>query len=57
MDSAQAPAAAAGLTNGQILGIVNRYIGVSGGYLGDFTYGTHSDFYAEYRAAPMSTSS
>ncbi len=48
MESAQVPAAAAGLTNGEILRIVNRYIGVSGGYLGDFTYGTHSDFYAEY---------
>lgn len=28
--------------------IVNRYIGVSGGYLGDFSYRTHADFYPEY---------
>jgi len=28
--------------------VVNRYIGVSGGYLVDFSYRTHSDFYSEY---------
>jgi len=28
--------------------LVNRYIGVSGGYLGDFSYRTHADFYPEY---------
>jgi len=28
--------------------VVNRYIGVSGGYLGDFSYRTHADFYPEY---------
>lgn len=28
--------------------VVNRYIGVSGGYLGDFTYRTHAEFYPEY---------
>jgi hypothetical protein len=28
--------------------LVNRYIGVSGGYLGEFSYRTHSDFYPEY---------
>ena len=28
--------------------VVNRYIGVEGGYLGDFTYRTHADFYPEY---------
>ena len=28
--------------------IVNRYIGVRDGYLGDFTYGTHAEFYPEY---------
>jgi hypothetical protein len=28
--------------------IVNRYIGVSGGYLGDFSYRTHADFYQEF---------
>ncbi|MGH7991878.1 MAG: TIR domain-containing protein [Limisphaerales bacterium] len=27
--------------------LVNRYIGVTGGYLGDFTYRTHHDFYLE----------
>ena len=40
-----------GLTDPEIVRIVNRYIGVSGGYLGlpdRFTYRTHSDFYAEY---------
>ena len=38
----------AGLTNQEIMKIVNRYIGVSGGYLGDFSYRTHSEFYLEY---------
>jgi hypothetical protein len=38
----------AGLTNSEIMKIVNRYIGVSGGYLGDFTYRTHAEFYEEY---------
>ena len=28
--------------------VVNRYIGVSGGYLGDFSYRTHDEFYPEY---------
>lgn len=28
--------------------IVNRYIGVRDGYLGDFTYRTHAEFYPEY---------
>ncbi len=28
--------------------IVNRWIGVTGGYLGDFSYRTHADFYPEY---------
>jgi hypothetical protein len=27
--------------------LVNRYIGVQGGYLGDFTFRTHADFYPE----------
>ncbi len=34
-----------GLTNREILRIVNRYIGVSHGYLGDFSYRTHTEFY------------
>lgn len=38
----------AGLTNSEIMKIVNRYIGVSGGYLGDFSSRTHADFYPEY---------
>jgi hypothetical protein len=37
-----------GLTGGEIIRIINRYIGVSGGYLGDFSYRTHSEFYSEY---------
>lgn len=28
--------------------VVNRFIGVSGGYLGDFSYRTHEEFYPEY---------
>jgi hypothetical protein len=28
--------------------LVNSYIGVSGGYLGDFSYRTHADFYPEF---------
>ena len=31
-----------------ILRVVNRYIGVQGGYLGDFSYRTHSEFYPEF---------
>jgi hypothetical protein len=42
-----------GLTDGEITRVVNRYIGVSHGYLGlpesnRFTYSSHADFYAEY---------
>lgn len=40
-----------GLTAPENTRIVNRYIGVSGGYLGlpdRFTYASHVDFYAEY---------
>jgi hypothetical protein len=36
------------LTQGDVLKIVNRYIGVEGGYLGDFSYRTHAEFYPEY---------
>lgn len=28
--------------------VVNRYIGIDGGYLGDFSYRSHADFYPEY---------
>jgi hypothetical protein len=38
----------AGLTRQEIARLVNRYIGVSGGYLGDFSYRTHAEFYPEY---------
>lgn len=38
----------AGLSRFEVLRLVNRYIGVHGGYLGDFSYGSHADFYAEY---------
>jgi hypothetical protein len=37
-----------GLTKPEIIKVVNRYIGVSGGYLGDFSYRTHAEFYLEY---------
>jgi hypothetical protein len=38
----------AGLSPQEIAKLINRYIGVSGGYLGDFSYRTHKDFYPEY---------
>jgi hypothetical protein len=44
--SATSPAA--GLTKGEILGIVFEYIGVDAGYLGDFTYQSHVHFYPVY---------
>ena len=37
-----------GLKKRDVLLVVNRYIGVSGGYLGDFSRRTHADFYPEY---------
>lgn len=40
--------ATTGLTSGEILRITNRWIGVDGGYLGDFSYATHREFYPEY---------
>jgi hypothetical protein len=43
-----ASATGGGLSNREIIRIVNRYIGVEGGYLGDFSYRTHADFYPEY---------
>ncbi len=36
------------LTSKQVAQIVNRYIGVDAGYLGDFSYQTHRDFCPEY---------
>lgn len=38
----------AGMTVQEISRLVNRYIGVSGGYLGDFSYSSHRSFYPEY---------
>jgi hypothetical protein len=35
------------LTRVEINKLVNRYIGVNGGYLGDFNYRTHHDFYLD----------
>lgn len=37
-----------GLSRSEIFMVVNRYIGVEAGYLGDFSYRTHHDFYLEY---------
>ena len=37
-----------GLRPSEIHWIANHYIGVSGGYLGDFTYPSHREFYAAY---------
>jgi hypothetical protein len=36
------------LTRGEIQRVVNRYIGVEGGYLGDFSYASHAAFYSEF---------
>ena len=36
------------LSRGEVRRVVNRYIGVAGGYLGDFSYRTHAEFYVEY---------
>jgi hypothetical protein len=36
------------LKNSDIYKLINQYIGVSGGYLGDFSYRTHNEFYPEY---------
>jgi hypothetical protein len=36
------------LSMGDILKLVNEYIGVHGGYLGDFTYRTHREFYPQF---------
>lgn len=37
-----------GMTSQEISKVVYRYIGVSGGYLGDFSYPTHAQFYPLY---------
>ena len=36
------------LSKDEVLRLVSSYIGVSGGYLGDFSYRTHADFYPEF---------
>ena len=36
------------LTEQEVLRVVNRYIGVDGGYLADISYRTHTDFYPEF---------
>lgn len=36
------------LALGEILKLVNEYLGVHGGYLGDFTYRTHLEFYPQF---------
>lgn len=36
-----------GLRQSEINKLVSKYIGVSGGYLGDFSYRSHHEFYAE----------
>ena len=37
-----------GMTQKEIRQLVNRYIGVEAGYLGDFSYQSHEDFYPEF---------
>jgi Abortive infection C-terminus len=36
------------LTKSEVMLVVNRWVGGVGGYLGDFTYRTHAEFYPEY---------
>ena len=38
----------AGMTRQELKMLVNRYIGVDGGYLGDFSYRSHENFYPEF---------
>lgn len=37
-----------GLSKQQVMQVVSRYIGVEGGYLGDFSYRTHTEYYPEF---------
>jgi hypothetical protein len=46
-NSAYSNSAPAPLTKAEINRLVNHYIGVNGGYLGNFTYRTHHDFYLD----------
>ena len=36
------------LRSSEIYWVVNSYIGVEGGYLGDFSYKTHREFYLAF---------
>lgn len=36
------------LSRQQVMRLVNRYIGVNGGYLADFSYRSHQEFYPEF---------
>jgi TIR domain len=47
-DQSDADKVMARLSESEVKKIVNRYIGVSEGYLGDFNHGTHARFYPEY---------
>lgn len=42
------PSSVGGLSRRDVVRLVNRYIGVESGYLGDFSYRSHADFYPEY---------
>lgn len=44
------------LTKQEIMILVNRYIGGENGYLGDFTYKSHDEFYPEYCGLEISPS-
>lgn len=37
-----------GMTKREVVRLINNYIGVDGGYLGDFSYRTHEDFFPEF---------
>jgi hypothetical protein len=41
-----------GLSSREIMLTVNGFIGVTGGYLGDFSYRTHHEFYSEFCNLP-----
>jgi hypothetical protein len=48
LEKAPGASALSKLTPSEILKLVNEYIGVSGGYLGEFSYKTHRDFYPQF---------
>ena len=47
LEAKPAPAPAAGLSETEINKLVYKYIGVEGGYLGDFSYKNHREFYID----------